>query len=293
MSERRRSIFVLLIVAGLIAASAVAIWRNPTVLGLDLKGGVQLVYKAEPTAQQPTITADAMQRSIDLMRQRVNALGVSEADLNQSGQDQIEVNLPGVKDANAAARQVGSTAQLFFYDWEANILDDKCKTNPDENANVRQPVVGLRTAVTQASKCTDVGAGKGSAPRAEDSAGGQSQAAAKPRYYVFDKTTKKPLNNGQSYDTRAQALQSLEKGEAANAEIIEVPAGVLVLRAESTTNNSDETVKPDRWWVIQDRPGLSGTDIKNPEQSADTTLGTEPIVTFNFTDKGRKAFQAI
>ena len=68
---------------------------------------------------------------------------------------------------------------------------------------------------------------------------------------------------------------------------------MLVLRAESTTNNNGDEVKPDRWWVIQDRPGLSGTDIKNPEQSADTNLGNEPIVTFNFTDKGRKAFQAI
>src|SRR3954466_8542492 len=196
MSERRRSIFVLLIVADLIAASAVVIWRNPTVLGLDLKGGVQLVYKAEPTAQQPTITADAMQRSIALMRQRVNALGVSESDLNQSGQDQIEVNLPGVKDADAAAKQVGSTAQLFFYDWEANILDDKCKTNPDINANQRQAINGLRNAVTQASKCTSVGTGDPKQdPLAEDSPGGVSQAADKARFYVFDKKTKKPFNS--------------------------------------------------------------------------------------------------
>jgi len=139
MSERRRSLFVLLIVAALLAASLVAIAMNPTILGLDLKGGVQLVYKAEPTAQQPTITADAMQRSIDLMRQRVNALGVSESELNQSGQNQIEVNLPGVSNADDAARQVGSTAQLFFYDWEANILDDKCKADADTNSSQRQP----------------------------------------------------------------------------------------------------------------------------------------------------------
>ena len=285
MSERRRSLFVLLIVVALIGGSIAVILTKPTVLGLDLKGGVQLVYHAEPTAAQPVVDPDAMQRSIDLMQQRVNAFGVSEAELLQSGKDQIEVNLPGVTDAESAAEQVGSTAQLFFYDWEANILDDKCKTNPDQNANNRQPVVGLRAAVTQASKCTDVGVGKGAE---------QSQAAAKPRYYVFDKTTKKPFdNNGQSFDSREQALQSLDEKDRANAEVIEVPAGVLVLRAESTTNNNDETVKPDRWWVIQDRPGLSGTDIKNPEQSADTNLGNEPIVTFNFTDKGRKAFQAI
>src|SRR3954471_5716978 len=206
MSERRRSIFVLLIVAGLIAASAVVIWRNPTVLGLDLKGGVQLVYKAEPTAQQPTITADAMQRSIDLMRQRVNALGVSESELNQSGQNQIEVNLPGVSNADDAARQVGSTAQLFFYDWEANILDDKCKADADTNSSQRQPINGLRAAVLQASKCTNVGVGAGLNALAENSPGGPSQAAAKPRYYVFNKVTKQPFNNGQSYESQQAAL---------------------------------------------------------------------------------------
>jgi len=227
VSERRRSLFVLLIVVALIGGSIAVILTKPTVLGLDLKGGVQLVYHAEPTAAQPVVDPDAMQRSIDLMQQRVNAFGVSEAELLQSGKDQIEVNLPGVTDAESAAEQVGSTAQLFFYDWEANILDEKCKTNPDQNANNRQPVVGLRAAVTQASKCTDVGVGKGAE---------QSQAAAKPRYYVFDKTTKKPFdNNGQSFDSREQALQSLDEKDRANAEVVEVPAGVLVLRAESTT----------------------------------------------------------
>ena len=65
---------------------------------------------------------------------------------------------------------------------------------------------------------------------------------------------------------------------------------MLLLREQKAEPDDPD---PDRWWVIQDRPGLSGTDIKDPEQSFDTTIGNEPIVTFNFTDKGRQAFQAI
>src|SRR6478609_4421790 len=260
MSDRRRSLSVLLIVVALIGGSIAAVVLKPTVLGLDLQGGVQLVYKAQPTAAQPVVDADAMQRSIDLMQQRVNAFGVSESEILQSGNDQIEVNLPGVKDAETAAQQVGSTAQLFFYDWEANILDDKCKTNPDQNASGRQPIVGLRAAVLAASKCTSVGIGKGLDPLAPDSPGGQSQAAAKPRFYVFDSKTKKPIGDGNSYDTREQALESVDTKTNPNPEVIEVPAGVLVLREQpGTTNDPNSTVKPDRWWVIQDRPGLSGT----------------------------------
>ena len=290
MSERRRSLFVLLIVAALIGGSLAVALTRPTRLGLDLQGGVQLVYHAQPTAQQRTVDAESMARSIDLMQQRVNSFGVSEAELFQAGQDQIEVNLPGVRDAERAAQQVGSTAQLFFYDWEANILDDKCKTNPDLNANQRQPISGLRTAVAQASKCKRVGTGAGSDPLAENSTGGPSQAAAKPRFYAFDKKTKKPLNGGQTYDTRRQALDGLKAPEKTSAQILEVPAGVLVLRVERA---SPDAPKPDRWWVIQDRPGLSGNDIRSPEQSFDQSVNNEPIVTFNFSDKGRKAFQAI
>src|SRR5262245_26490667 len=159
MSERRRYSLVLLLVLALIGGAIALVVTKPTVLGLDLQGGVQLVYHAEPTAAQKTVDADAMQRSIDLMQQRVNQFGVSEAEINQAGDDQIEVGLPGVKDAERAAAQVGSTAQLFFYDWEANLLDEKCKTTPDVNANTRQPTTGLYAAVQAASKCTSVGVG--------------------------------------------------------------------------------------------------------------------------------------
>lgn len=277
----------------LIGGSIAVVATQPTVLGLDLQGGSQLVYKAEGTAQQP-VTPDAMQRSLDLMQQRVNQFGVSEAELFQSGNDQIEVNLPGVTDVSRAADQVGSTAQLYFYDWEANLLDEDCKTDPDLNANQRQPISGLYTAVTQASKCTSVGTGAGLNPLANDSPGGPSQAAADPRYYLFEKGKKKPFETTTSgvpsFSSREDALDSLQPNQRSQAEVIEVPAGVLVLREQKAEADDPD---PDRWWVIQDRPGLSGTDIKDPQQSFDTSIGNQPIVTFNFTDKGRKAFQAI
>src|ERR671917_233012 len=100
MSDRRRSLFILLLVLGLIAASAAAVATKETTLGI--------------------------------MRERVDAFGVAEPELQLLGRDQIEVNLPGVEDAERAAAQVGSTAQLFFYDWEKNVLDETCRTNETE-----------------------------------------------------------------------------------------------------------------------------------------------------------------
>src|SRR5215813_12137374 len=292
MSERRRYSIVLLVVLALIGGSLAVVLTKPTKLGLDLQGGVQLVYHAEPTAQQKKVDADAMQRSIDLMQQRVNQFGVSESEINQAGEDQIEVGLPGVKDADRAAQQVGSTAQLFFYDWENNLLDDKCKTTPDVNANTRQPTLGLYAAVKAASKCTSVGVGPDGPTNPSDQKfdGGPSQAAAKPRYYAFNKKTHAPYANGQTFDSQKEAEDALNPAQKANVEVIEVPAGVLVLRDQKADAKS---APPDRWWILRDRPGLSGADIKNPEQGFDQSVNNEPNVTFNFTSKGRKAFHAI
>src|SRR5687767_122839 len=196
MSERRRSLLVLLVVIGLIAGSVYAISTRDTKLGLDLQGGVQLIYEGQPTAQQPTVTQEALDRSLDIMRDRVDAFGVSEPELLLSGENQIEVNLPGVEDAQRAADQVGSTAQLFFYDWEANILDEDCGTDPDENASAKTPIAGFYRAVQQAGKC-------------EAQADGNNSAADAPRFYAFDKATKRPLNNGAPSESRAAALEDL------------------------------------------------------------------------------------
>src|SRR3954466_11104446 len=108
MTDRRRSLFLLLLVLGLIAASVFVVSSKKTTLGLDLQGGVQLVYKGEPTAQQPTVTPEALARSLDISRERVDAFGVGEPELLLSGGNQIEVNLPGVDNAERAAQQGGS-----------------------------------------------------------------------------------------------------------------------------------------------------------------------------------------
>src|ERR1700750_687636 len=131
MTDRRRNLFVLLLVAGLLLASLAVIFTKPTRLGLDLKGGVSLIYQAKPT-KQSKVTGDAIDRSLDIMRKRVEQRGVAEPQLQRSGADQIDVSLPDVKNADEAAAQVGTTAQLYFYDWETNVLDANCKPAPND-----------------------------------------------------------------------------------------------------------------------------------------------------------------
>src|SRR5262245_54030893 len=134
MTERRRNVLVLLLVAGLLIASAAAIVTTKTREGLDLKGGVELVYQAKAT-KFAKVDSDSIQRSLDIMRSRVDQLGVAEPEIQRSGSDQIVVSLPDVKNQARAIATVGTTAQMFFYDWEANVLGPSCKPDPT-NQNV-------------------------------------------------------------------------------------------------------------------------------------------------------------
>src|SRR5215207_2484062 len=278
MSDRCRNIFILLTVAGLIAASLVVIFTKPTRLGLDLQGGVQLVYEARPTKQQPTVTQEALDRAVDIMRDRVDRLGVAEPELQRSGRNQIDVSLPGEKNADRAADQVGTTAQMFFYDWEPNILDEDCKTNPESVDGGQQPIGGLYEAVKRASKC-------------EPEIDGNNTTSG--LFYAFDKKSHEPINEGVPEETRKaleEDLASQDPPLTDSAEILEVPEGVLVVRAVDEREPDKQRGELDQWWVIKDNPVLGGTDIKNPEQNFEGGTGGQPIVTMDFSDKGRKAF---
>ena len=105
MTDRRRNTLILLIVAGLIAASLAAIATKKTRLGLDLKGGVELVYQAKPTAAVESRLPNRSNRAIDIMRKRVDQLGVSQPEIQRSGADEIDVALPDVDERGARRRR--------------------------------------------------------------------------------------------------------------------------------------------------------------------------------------------
>src|SRR2546428_9357895 len=89
-------------------------------LGLDLQGGLEVVLKAVPPKNHK-LTSDDITRSIDIMRQRIDKLGVSEPEIRKQGTDQIVIQLAGVHDPAAAAKLIGKTAVLQFYDFEADL----------------------------------------------------------------------------------------------------------------------------------------------------------------------------
>src|SRR3954449_4981709 len=126
MSNRRSPLFLVgLILAALAGVALLAIPRSPAhkkvTLGLALQGGLEVVLKAVPPLHK-TCDAACMDRSVGIMRSRIDKLGVSEPEIRKQGSNQIVIQLAGVHDVNKAAEIIGTTAQLQFFDLENDVV---------------------------------------------------------------------------------------------------------------------------------------------------------------------------
>lgn len=83
-------------------------------LGLDLRGGSQLMLQALPSQHVPEITPEVMRGVETVINNRINSLGVSETVVQRSGKDRLIVELPGIKDPQQAKNRLGTTALLEF-----------------------------------------------------------------------------------------------------------------------------------------------------------------------------------
>lgn len=87
-------------------------WERPYLLGLDLQGGVQLVYQAD--LSEVADKSGAMAGLRDVIERRVNLFGVSEPVVQIQGQDRLMVELPGVTNVEEAIQMIGQTPYLEF-----------------------------------------------------------------------------------------------------------------------------------------------------------------------------------
>jgi len=113
--ELRKRFFI--IVAVIIGCVASLIPINKRInLGLDLKGGMHLVLKVQndtlPTAQA---REDAVLKSMEVLRNRIDGLGVAETLIQRQGENQILLQLPGVTDRDKALDMIGRVARLEFH----------------------------------------------------------------------------------------------------------------------------------------------------------------------------------
>ena len=116
--QKQRSLLLLILV--LVIAAVTVLVQDPIRLGLDLQGGAQLTIQLRPSEDIPEITVRETEAVLSVVRNRVDALGVSEPLVQTIGTDQILVQLPGVSDPAQAERVLGGTAQLDFREETRN-----------------------------------------------------------------------------------------------------------------------------------------------------------------------------
>ncbi|HVR33471.1 MAG TPA: protein translocase subunit SecD [Acidimicrobiia bacterium] len=97
-----------------LAAAGYTVASIPVQLGLDLRGGTQIILEAEDTADV-LVDDDVMSRTLEVLRRRVDAFGVAEPTLQVTGERRIIIELPGLADPDEAVELIGRTAQLTFH----------------------------------------------------------------------------------------------------------------------------------------------------------------------------------
>ena len=123
MKKSRLTMFGITVIA--IMAIIVAFFgdiRDNMRLGLDLKGGFEILYEVTPLSEKDELPSmEAVVRSIS---KRVNTLGVNEPVIQVEGDNRIRVQLADVHDPEAARRMISSTANLTFRDVDDKLLMD-------------------------------------------------------------------------------------------------------------------------------------------------------------------------
>jgi protein-export membrane protein SecD len=110
MKHRR---YKTLLIFGLVLAfgglGAVLVTGAQPRLGLDLEGGLSVILTAEGE-----VTGEVLDKTVEIIRQRIDALGVAEPEVSAAGDRNILIQLPGVEDQDQALELIGTTAQLTF-----------------------------------------------------------------------------------------------------------------------------------------------------------------------------------
>jgi SecD/SecF fusion protein len=307
MIRRRRQLFILLFVFGLIAVSALVIASKPTKLGLDLKGGVQLVLQGRPTPQQPTIDNSSMERAVDIIRSGCDQLGVSEIEVARVGSDQIQVGIPGATSVGKATECATKPARLYFFDWEPNLIGREKAigglpgreppAGPLEEAEEEWKEAGRSTKKPEDAQLiiagafpTEYAAAKLASeqkpvPNCEDC----SQPAT---YYLFKKAAPHELIDGPEFTREDLYVDPNGKKRPQDAgTVVKVPQGTIVISEKPSDSKGQviENAEPG-WYAFKDNPALSGTEITNPKAEQQES---GPSVTFQFSGKGREAFQEV
>ncbi len=307
------AVLVVIVVAG---AFLVLHGSNRAPAPTSAEGNTVTVRFTASTIAPHAPLGPAIDRAVVILTERLGSTfpGVS---VSRAG-NEITVSAPNAT-ANTRARILalaGTTTQLAFYDWEANVITPNGKTVASQ-LQTQDPNAIEISQGTNAAPGTP-GAGSMNLYDAVKLASKQPRSASPsnsrrgPQYYIFGapgsaaceaaaKANGTVPAAGQHCllsgpdDDKSDLVSGLPAGvSASEGEIVTVPRGTVVLQAipesfSKPTPIGDPSVQ---FYVLKDDVALGSRDITSPQQS--TAPNTrEPDVTFNFTSKGKSVFENV
>jgi SecD/SecF fusion protein len=299
VSDRRRHLTLIgFIVAALAGVALLAVPGSPAhrkaTLGLDLQGGLEVVLKAVPPKGHQ-LTADDLDRSIDIMRNRIDKLGVAEPEIRKQGSNQIVIQLAGVHDPASAAKLIGKTAVLEFYDFEADLTGPSLSGGPTAKVPVATgSLYGLL-----------------SAPQTRDLA----KKGRPSQWYLFSPQkivkagptpTREALLNSDIVQ-KPKAKGGLAKRIPKDWTILTVPENTVVISCDAESGNclsAQQLTSKKGFYLLKHRepnaegengiPEMTGNELKLSGTRADIDpQSNQPVVLMQFTGKGKKIFHTI
>ena len=274
MTRRSAIVVFALVVAALIGVALMVVPSSPLhktpTLGLDLQGGLEITKQAVPPKGRE-LTKEDLSRSVGIMRDRVDRLGVSEPEIRTQGKDQITIALPGVKDPEAAAKIIGKTAQLELFDLETSLAPPSIDING--NAVPRDSVYSLL-------------AGQQSLVNGDSD-----------QWWLFDK--KKKLVVG-PVSTKEAALRSRAGSIPTGYKLFGTPPKTVVISCgtQAVVCPPGGTPTKTAYYLFKYTPPtvpqMTGADLKLSGTRQDfDPQSNQPVVSLEFTNKGSDRFQEI
>ncbi|WUH94694.1 protein translocase subunit SecD [Streptomyces sp. NBC_00433] len=274
-------------------------------LGIDLAGGVSITLTAKPN-QGSAVTKANMNTAVSIINNRVNGLGVSEAEVQTEGSKNIIVNIPKGTNADQAEKQVGTTAQLFFRQvLAADIGQPAAKPTPTPSATGSVTPSGTPSSTPGSTTTPKSTATPSGTPSASSSAQGRAVTGALTSS-VAKAPTPLPTATAPATDPGTTA-----PGTATGGADVSVPAD---MQAKFTALNCaddkqraaiTEGAKPTQKVIACGREGgiwqkyvlgpslIDGKRVSGANASFDTQQGNGWVVNLTFDSKGSGQFTKV
>jgi len=278
-------------------------------LGLDLQGGVHLVYQADMSQVEKGKEMEALSGVQDVIERRVNAFGVSEPVVQPSragDEYRIIVELAGIKDIEEAKKQIKETPLLEFKEEK----DGGGELTPEEEADIDAQVEGIKKMreekrVEAVNLLAEVKKGADFAQLAKEKSDDPGSAEEGGDLGFFKKgemvkefeeaAFSENLKVGEIYPEIVESdfgfhiiKKTDERGEGEDKEI---RASHILIKAEKPERVKEILIQQAQQPQFENT-GLSGKDLERAQLIFDNQTG-QPVVSLKFNAEGTQKFKEI